>query len=266
LPGSAYSHQAQSNAWDTLRPRRSGQCRKWARSRSMPLAGKYGATSSPPPMLISVRGFRTASDALPVKISPAQLPSPGRYQEIRSAAARPVRRVSPVQSPVGSGDQHRGSAQRLHDPQHERTPVAGRRGRDTGDGGLRQVPVDRGSARIPAAWPRGRQDARARARCRSGPRPGYLRQSLCRLLPRPRRQRRAPQPADYRPRVHGSPAVGLGQLQRRRRAGALDHGGQFHSSEHAAWRRLPEPAAVRGGRLGRGGLRHLAASSPQGRP
>src|SRR4030095_2007382 len=53
--------------------------------------------------------------------------------------------------------------------------------------------------------------------------------------------------------------VGQRQLQRRRRNGAADHGGKFYPLQHAARRRLPEPAAFAGTGLGHCGLRPLPA-------
>jgi hypothetical protein len=46
-----------------------------------------------------------------------QLPSPGRNEEVRHSAVRPVRKISPLQRSLGGADDHRGPAQCLHDAQ-----------------------------------------------------------------------------------------------------------------------------------------------------
>src|SRR5262249_1660844 len=78
--------------------------------------------------------------------------------------------------------------------------------------------------------------------------------------------RHSPQPADHRPRLHDAATLGQRQLQRRRRDGAADHGRKFPPLQHAARRRLPEPAALAGTGLGYCGLRPLPAATAQSRP
>src|SRR5262249_29452271 len=82
----------------------------------------------------------------------------------------------------------------------------------------------------------------------------------------PKWRRPPPQPADYRSRLHDAAALGQRQLQRRRWDGAADHGRKFPPLQHAARRRLLEPAAFARTVLGHRGLRPLPAAAAQSRP
>ena len=61
------------------------------------------------------------------------------------------------------------------------------------------------------------------------------------------------------------PRCGQRQLQRRRRHGPADHGGELHPFQHAARRRLPSPAAHGGAGAGTSRPMSLAAAAAQGR-
>ena len=179
-----------------------------------------------------------------------QLPPSGRNQEVWHSAVRTVRRISALQRALRGADHHRGPPQFLHDPQHERAAVAGAR---AGDAGAwwpisnfsrpacrrGQVLPGLGVGNMPeldrAADPARGETIYANAcvACHGTDGTG-IRRSL----------------PTHRSRLHDAAALGQRQLQRRRRHGAADHGGKFHPLQHAAWRRLPEPAAFARSRPG----------------